>query len=182
LTTAVETAFYYFFSTLAQTLGGIAALFGAVVLFRMQTLWEQARRAAEYLNDYFQHPDASERTRMQEYWANGNLRGVLAQSENQPAHVGGAERYARARTTLTAIISHEEELRVRFWTALGITAALVVVSIGFIPLGPTGIVRDSWLWMVFAGFTVWLIACLWFYGRVLASAFTSPFVLSERKN
>jgi cation transport ATPase len=168
----VDTALYYFLSTIAQTLGGVAALLGAVVLFRLQAIWEQASRAAEYLHNSFDHPDSHEMAKMEESWIRGDLKAVLEQSKRRPADGTRKAKYEQTRSTLKNELQNAEELRRRFWKAIAITALLVTVAIVLIPVVPTRMMQDASVRWLVAALTLWLLACFAFYVRVLSSALT----------
>lgn len=169
----METALYYLLSTIAQTFGGAAALLGALVLFRMQSLSEQARRAADHLREAFRHSDNSEIKKMDEIWLSGDFEALIEQSRRS-ADASTAQ-YANTRAILAALVGSAETLRRRFLHALWITAVLVMVSIATIPIVSTQTFTSGWPAGLFVvSFLAFVLTSLILYGRALLSAIGRP--------
>jgi len=167
----MDTALYYFLSTVAQTSGAAAALLGALVLFRMSFIASESTRAADHLKERFAHPDPEQVNRMNECWVRGDLEAVLAQSHRLPPEAAArASDYDQARMTLSHTLQSARVLRRNFTRALTNLGGLIALTIALIAFVPLQVKNTITVITVVTLILVWMLACAWQYWRVVDSA------------
>jgi len=134
----VETALYYLFSTVAQTLAGAIALLGALVLFRMQQLSAAMEQSVRTLIDRYHHaPDGSHSyaqelmsgdfTSVRDHFVTGPGKRVAGQAD--------VIYFANVRE-LDSSLESRKTILIQFRYSLILTAIVILFSIGSIPVAP----------------------------------------------
>jgi hypothetical protein len=163
-----DTAVYYTFSTISQTLAGAIALLAAFVLYRLQSLNAEIHVSANHLRTF-----ASGNTR---HWMDiALLEGrddkilTLAGAAEPGTFAGiGGEQIKASQTRLAAVRAHKGELSNRFWTALALTVPLVAFSVAVLSITP--VLARPLQTIALAVGVVWSWACLASYVFVVKSA------------
>ncbi len=123
----MESALYYTFSTIAQTLGGAIALLGAFVLYRLQSL--NSAIAHHVTQEIFQHYGGETRLQLDVLHAGGKHRELLELVRSQPPP-SGAEHIAIPCSRLDILIQAKDSLIIAFRGALVFTVLLTGLAVG----------------------------------------------------
>jgi hypothetical protein len=171
---ADETALYYTFSTIAQTLAGSFAMLGAFVLFKIQSLNEGFRNLYLILSSVPLHFKSEEDTYYLEDWntyiyefekayqkesksRNFNTKDISIQDIER--HIATFKKNLQLKTRLSGQI----------YLTFFITAITIILSLIFLPLIPTQIHRP---FMNFVSVITLLLSgiCICLYGKILMTA------------
>jgi len=164
----METALYYGFSTIAQTLAAAIALLGALVLFRLQALASAMKEPATLLTGEF-HVDGEGAAELRRLLVAENYSAIEAHFRcgryKAQAEVNVAAR--NASDTLTRLVGLRTDLlvalrRALWWTASVIAGSVIVIFAvpAFGTSGPVVIV------VMLAG-AVALLVCLGIYATIV---------------
>ncbi len=166
---SADTAVYYTFSTIAQTLGGAIALLAAFVLYRFQLLNSEIEASAAHLRGF-----ASGNTRhsMDIALLEGRHDKILTLAGTaEPgtfAHVG-QEHIKASQIRLAALQTHRASVLGRFVIALVLTVTLIGFAVLALSLTPA-LARAQVLGAFLAVGVTWCWACLVSYVLVVRSA------------
>ena len=128
----MESALYYTFSTIAQTLAAVITILGAFALYRLQAMNAEI---AERSQTVAQAATGAERHQLRELHVHGKFEEMLAAAENidHSKTVEFNYQVTAARIRLGLLLAQRRSLRgylnVAFWLSAGLlTASLVVLA------------------------------------------------------
>lgn len=157
-----ETALYYTFSTIAQTLAGGIALLAAFVLYRLNILNEEMRWNGGVLAGGINTGEARTLNGEARYH---ELLDLAARSNN----AGRPTEFRR----LKLLVPFRRSLLCLFRFSISITAVVIFASVFFIPFAPKQQKTDfiaCVAWLIIAGFGV----CIGSYARLIRTSLRDP--------
>ena len=164
----LQSALFYSFSTVAQTLAGAMGLLGAIVLFALQESTRSIERAATQLTE-IQH-DAVSPLYLRHILARrsfheiARLYGELLQpGASSETSTDVLVHYA----TLTWELDHDNALRRAFWIALVASGIVVACSLVGIPFTPELSANQRLGRSVLGADVLGAVSCLIMYGVLL---------------
>ena len=169
----METALYYTFSTIAQTLAGAIALLGAFVLYRFQLLAGSVEDTTEYLCDEFKSKSLElhhkiERARFDmDYRLVHELSQAYSEEGIDPQTI---QKYHSARSRLDSMLSHRQSLLRYFNFSLIVTVLLILGSVAVLTYAPLLEVAGYGTPVIFVIGSAWFAVCLYSFMAVLWKA------------
>jgi hypothetical protein len=169
----MDTAIYYTFSTIAQTLAGGIALLGAFVLFRFQLFTGRMEDASLHLQRAFKNTDRQRVVEIRQARFDGDYDRVLALSKlsnEEEKTEPDKERYATSQFRLERLLYRRRVLARYFRLLLWTTVGLVVVSVAVIATTPRLYLHTRTSIMVIVFGVTWFAACICGFAVVLEKA------------
>jgi hypothetical protein len=162
----METALYYTFSTVSQTLAGAIALLGAFVLYRLQMLSTDINDSADYIGRHV--PDGGARRNIEVAVWQGQLDQVSKLAENGFPVIGDMPVQVRASIDkLGDALKLRESIHYWFTISLGLTIGLIGMSVVVLSVTPL-LVRSACISiLVLAIGILWFLSCLGSYVAIL---------------
>src|SRR5437763_1132352 len=128
----METALYYTFSTIAQTLAAAIALLAAFLLYRLQTI---AHAIDQHVNKLVQFFGGQERLDLDELDAQGKHDEFLAYSRQH--HTPAVVEHVRIpHLRLAALLTYRRAIFRTFYFSLWLTVGLVAGSVAVLVFTP----------------------------------------------
>lgn len=154
-----ETALYYLFSTIAQTLAAIVAILAAFVVMRLSDLARRLERELPALARFCQYPEAFYAS-----LAGGDFSNAIAQVNQES--IDGAD-----EGLILSVCDGVETERKTLFSALsrtfGVSAAVIVASSVFLVLGSAIAEHTALAWLTAAVGIVGLMVSLLMVGGLL---------------
>lgn len=169
----MDTALYYTFSTIAQTLAGGIALLGAFVLYRFQMLAGSIEDTSEYVRKEFKskshelHNKIDQAKFDREYDLVHELSKSYSEGEIDPPTI---QKYYSARSRLGSMLSHRKILFRYFKFSLIATVLLILASALVLIFTPRLYMKSCSVTVIFAVGAIWFAVCLISFVKVLLKA------------
>ncbi len=165
----METALYYTFSTIAQTLAAVIAILGAFALHRLQTMnAEIGERSATLVRA----PGGAHGHGVRELHVHGKFDEVLAASESFDPTATAEFNYqvTAARMRLAALLDQRKSLRRYLNVAFSLSAGLMTLSLVVLATAPS---IAAVPWGAAAASTAgiaWFVLCIGVCARLIWNA------------
>ena len=169
----METALYYTFSTIAQTLGGAIALLGGFVLYRFQLLARSIEDTAEYLRKEFKSKRRELHDKIDKARFDSDYRLVHEVSQaysEEGIDPPTIQKYYSARARLDAMLGQKYSLFRYFNFSLIATVLLILGSVGVLANTPILEVAGYGSPTVFVIGSIWFAVCLYSFMVVVRKA------------
>jgi hypothetical protein len=168
----VSNAFFYSFSTIAQTLAGAIALLGAFVLYRLQAIRAQVEddslRISLLYGSSAEAADLAASEAIQSLHRQTKHREVLEFVSRTPIPAG-VYRADTERARLGVNLELQQKLLRTFAVSLFLTVGLITVSVGALAAAPAIIERPLGL-VVLRVAIAWFIVCILSYAVLIRQA------------
>jgi len=162
----LETALYYTFSTISQTLAGAIALLGAFVLYRLQSIAAEIEDSSLKTVNSYQSPLRDEVIRLH---AAGKFEGVLEFTRTHGFNDPSAHNayVVSQRERLVHLLPLKKSIHLRLNVSLVLTVGLIAVSVGVLAVTPRVTNISGLPQIVLAAGCMWLMACLIAYASLI---------------
>ena len=155
----METALYYTFSTIAQTLAAAIALLAAFLLYRLQSLNSAVEHCMLMIVQHYGGPD---RMQLDELSAQGKHPEFLAYHKANPAPSGDIHTLT-PRQRLETLLAHRDSVFRAFYLSLWLTVGLLAASVAVLVFTPALRSNAKCAEIIFAIGGIWFLGCLGSY-------------------
>ena len=169
----MDTALYYTFSTIAQTLAGGIALLGAFVLYRFQLLAGSIEDTSEYLRKEFKSRSRELHNKIDQAKFDREYDLVYKFSQSYSAEeidLPTIQKYYSARSRLGAMQGHRKILFRYFNFSLIATVLLILASALVLIFTPRLYMKNCSVTVIFVVGAIWFAVCLFSFVAVLRKA------------
>ena len=163
----MDSALYYTFSTIAQTLAAAVALLAAFVLYRLQTLNSEIEERSDRV---LQHYGGDDRRVLEKLHVGGRFDEVLSYSKRMEPKGTATEVVDRARPRLAELLGIKRGMLRWFRLSLVLTLGLIALSVGVLAATPAILDHEDAPLLVLRVGVGYFVLCLASYALLLDRA------------
>lgn len=164
----MDTALFYTFSTIAQTLAGAIALLGAFVLYRLQSLSAEIVEKSLVVLGFYK---GAHKTILHDWHVNEHYNKVFEYAELPPLDKpDDPELFPLHKTRLGKLLQLQKSLLDSFKLSLWLTVGLITAAVIILSLTPFIGASTCCTLITFGIGILWFIGCLFSYVKLARTA------------
>ncbi len=164
----MENALFYTFSTIPQILAGAIALLGAFILYRLQSLNTEVEEKSSTVLNFYKN---SLRSKLWNLHVKGRYKEIFDKTKLiPPKNLNDSRYFELHHYRLGELLNSKKSLLVSFKFSLGLTVALITVSVIILSLTPKYSGRIYFILPIFSIGILWLLLCLISYAVLIKKA------------